>query len=123
MRYDAYIPRVPWQIIFHQSVSEWLSTLPRKERDSFMRAVEMLKEFGPTLGRPLVGSIKSSSFKNMKELRPLSTNMRCLFAFDHMRRAILLVAGDKSFRWRGWYQSAIPLADDRFRAYLKRESM
>jgi hypothetical protein len=30
------------------------------------------------------------------------------------RRAILLVAGDKSDDWKGWYRRNIPLADQRF---------
>jgi hypothetical protein len=57
----------------------------------------------------------------MKELRPGSTGsseVRILFAFDPVRRAVLLVAGDKSGNWRGWYDTAIPLADDRHDAHL-----
>jgi hypothetical protein len=44
--------------------------------------------------------------------------LRLLFAFDPQRRAIFLVAGDKSGRWRGWYDGAIPLADQRYREHL-----
>jgi hypothetical protein len=29
-------------------------------------------------------------------------------------KAILLVGGDKSDDWRGWYHRNIPIADDRF---------
>jgi hypothetical protein len=57
----------------------------------------------------------------MKELRPGSTGsseIRILFAFDPIRRAVLLVAGDKSGNWRGWYTTAIPLADNRYDAHL-----
>lgn len=53
----------------------------------------------------------------MKELRPGSTGrteIRALFAFDKKRQAILLVGGDKSDDWRGWYDRNIPIADDRF---------
>ena len=53
----------------------------------------------------------------MKELRPGSTGpteIRVLFAFDSTRKAILLVGGDKSGDWRGWYQRNIPIADERF---------
>ena len=53
----------------------------------------------------------------MKELRPGSTGrteIRVLFAFDRARRAILLVGGDKSGDWTGWYEISIPIADDRF---------
>ncbi len=37
-----------------------------------------------------------------------------MFAFDRKRQAILLVGGDKSDDWRGWYDRIIPIADDRF---------
>ncbi len=53
----------------------------------------------------------------MKELRPGSTGrseVRVLFAFDLEREAILLVGGDKSDDWKGWYETNIPVADDRF---------
>lgn len=53
----------------------------------------------------------------MKELRPGSTGrteVRVLFAFDRTRKAILLVGGDKSEDWKGWYARNIPIADDRF---------
>ncbi len=69
------------------------------------------------LGRPLVDSVVGSRHSNMKELRPGSTGrteIRALFAFDKKRQAILLVGGDKSDDWRGWYDNNIPIADDRF---------
>jgi hypothetical protein len=34
-----------------------------------------------------------------------------LFAFDPWRQAILLVAGDKSGDWKGWYRTAIKIAE------------
>ncbi len=71
---------------------------------------------GSTLGRPLVDTVTASRHANMKELRPGSTGRtetRVLFAFDLRRRAILLVGGDKSRDWTGWYTSNIPIADQR----------
>lgn len=53
----------------------------------------------------------------MKELRPGSTGrteIRVLFAFDRKRTAILLIGGDKSDNWTAWYETNIPIADDRF---------
>jgi len=38
-------------------------------------------------------------------------NIRILFAFDPRRMAILLIGGDKTNRWRDWYQRMIPIAD------------
>jgi hypothetical protein len=57
----------------------------------------------------------------MKELRPGSagsTEVRMIFAFDPMREAVFLVAGDKSGQWKAWYRTAIPLADARFTEHL-----
>lgn len=85
------------------------------------RAVDMLASSGPALRRPLVGEIVARRHKNMKELRPGSaggSEIRILFAFDPVRRAILLLAGDKSGQWERWYRQAIPLADQRFDEHL-----
>jgi hypothetical protein len=57
----------------------------------------------------------------MKELRPGSSGaseVRLIFAFDPLREAVFLVAGDKSGQWRTWYRTAIPLADARFEEHL-----
>ena len=44
--------------------------------------------------------------------------MRILFAFDPVRRGILLVSGDKAGNWKQWYRRSIPVADDLFDAHL-----
>jgi hypothetical protein len=64
-----------------------------------------------------VDRIEGGRHANMMELRPGSTGrteVRVLFAFDRRRRAVLLVGGDKSKDWKGWYRVNIPIADDRF---------
>jgi len=69
-----------------------------------------------------VDRIHASWHHNMKELRPPSTGtseVRLLFAFDPLREAIVLVAGDKSGRWDIWYRQAVPIADQRFDEHLK----
>jgi hypothetical protein len=56
-----------------------------------------------------------------KELRPATigeTEVRILFIFDPARQMVLLVAGDKSRNWRGWYEGAIPLAEARYTEHL-----
>ncbi|MGI5190262.1 type II toxin-antitoxin system RelE/ParE family toxin [Promicromonospora sp. CA-289599] len=95
------------------------------EEESFVQvraAINMLRDRGPQLGRPLVDTVTGSRHKNMKELRPGSagrSELRVLFAFDPARSAILLVGGDKAGRWQDWYRSAIPLADDRYDSHLE----
>lgn len=84
--------------------------------------LELLQERGPQLGRPLVDTVKGLQHKNMKELRPGTSGRseaRMLFAFDSERRAIVLVAGDKSGDWNGWYVKNIPIADDLFDQHLE----
>jgi hypothetical protein len=84
--------------------------------------VNVLAADGPTLGRPLVDSVKGSAVKNLKELRPGSTGrteIRILFVFDPRRQAVLLVAGDKSNDWKGWYPKAIKRAGRLYREHLR----
>jgi hypothetical protein len=58
----------------------------------------VLEEFGPQLCRPRVDTVKGSRHANRKELRfgAADGEWRVAFVFDTKRRAILLVAGDKS---------------------------
>ncbi|WP_435299432.1 type II toxin-antitoxin system RelE/ParE family toxin [Timonella sp. A28] len=70
------------------------------------------------MGRPIADRIKTSRHHNMKELRPPSSSIRVLFAFDPEKRAILLIAGDKSGNWKKWYSQNIPLADDLYDKHL-----
>jgi len=69
----------------------------------------------------LVDTVRTSRHKNIKELRPPSggsSEARVLFAFDRSRRAILLVGGDKSEDWTGWYEVNVPIADRRYDDHL-----
>jgi len=90
--------------------------LPQADQEALLATIRVLRDIGPTLGRPLVDTVVGSRHANMKELRPGSTGrteIRLLFAFDLDRRAIVLVGGDKSDDWRGWYVENIPIADER----------
>lgn len=103
-------------------IEEWLLSLSDDDYDLIIAALEVLQSEGPTLGRPLVDTIRDSRHKNMKELRPGSggrSEVRILFAFDPKRRAILLIAGDKSRDWARWYLRNIPIADERFDEHLR----
>jgi hypothetical protein len=83
----------------------------------------LLQQFGPQLGRPRVDTLKASRHANMKELRFSAADgeWRVAFAFDPRRRAILLVAGDKSGGSEmRFYRELIRRADDRFDAHLAR---
>ena len=83
----------------------------------------MLQEFGPQLGRPRVDTLNGSRHANMKELRFSAADgeWRVAFAFDTKRKAVLLVAGDKSGgSEKRFYRELIRKADERFDAHLAR---
>ena len=83
----------------------------------------LLKRFGPQMKRPHVDTLNDSRHTNMKELRfgAADGTWRVAFAFDAKRKAILLVAGDKSgVNERQFYRELIRKADDRFDAHLAR---
>jgi hypothetical protein len=112
-----------WQVEFHPACEAWADQLPQSDKEALLAATRVLGDVGPALGRPLVDSIVGSRHANMKELRPGSTGrteIRVLFAFDVARKAILLVGGDKSDDWTGWYEANIPIADMRFEDHQER---
>ena len=113
-----------WEVHLHAEVEAWFLDLCRTDSasaDLIAEAIDLLAEQGPALGRSLVDRIQASKSHHMKELRSSgSTEVRLLFAFDPHREAIFLVAGDKSGQWESWYQTAIPIADERYEEHLQR---
>lgn len=106
-----------WTVEFHPACESWADDLEQADAEALLAAIRVLRDQGPALGRPLVDTVKGSRYSNMKELRPGSTRrteVRVLFAFDLERKAILLLGGDKSDDWKGWYKTSIPIADNRF---------
>lgn len=107
---------VDWSVEFHPGFESWATGLAQGDKEALLAAIHVLQSEGPMLGRPLVGTVSGSRHANMKELRPGSTGrteIRVLFAFDKARTAIMLVGGDKSTRWKTWYDINIPVADER----------
>ena len=107
-----------WEVEYTDQFEVWWLTLSAEDQNSIRASVEVLEERGPALGRPLVDTLKGSRHPNMKELRPTVGNIRILFAFDPRRTAILLLGGDKTNRWREWYQRMIPIADRLYDEHL-----
>ena len=97
--------------------------LQHEVQDTILTVTRLLRQFGPQLGRPQVDTLNGSRHPNMKEMR-LSVaggEWRVAFAFDPVRRAMLLVAGDKSGdRERRLYRALIRKADERFDRHLAR---
>jgi hypothetical protein len=92
-------------------------------RTEILALARLLQQFGPELGRPRVDTLNGSRHANMKELRFSAADgeWRVVFAFDMKRKAILLVAGDKSgVGEKRFYRELIRKADERFDAHLAR---
>ncbi|MDO4698999.1 MAG: type II toxin-antitoxin system RelE/ParE family toxin [Pasteurellaceae bacterium] len=109
-----------WTVLFTQCFSDWLDLQDEKTQDSILGVIHLLKIAGPYLSRPYADTIKGSQYANMKELRIQHQGkpLRAFFAFDPLRQAIVLCAGDKS-NDKQFYDRMIRLADDEFTAYLK----
>lgn len=81
----------------------------------------LLEIYGPRLGRPHADTLSGSRHANMKELRFNAADgvWRVAFAFDPERKAMILIAGDKSGgSQKRFYKNLISKADKRFDAHL-----
>ncbi|MCP2340061.1 type II toxin-antitoxin system RelE/ParE family toxin [Actinomadura rupiterrae] len=111
-----------WEIRVTHEWRRWFDGQDASTRRQIIWSLDRLAEGGPVLGRPMVDRIEGSRIHNLKELRPGSagnSEIRILFAFDPWRSAIMLVGGDKSGDWSGWYRRMIPQAEELFGQYLK----
>jgi hypothetical protein len=110
-----------WDVRFQDDFDLEFCGLPVDVQDQILSGARLLQDFGPSLGRPHVDTLKGSSFPNMKEMRFKAADgeWRVAFAFDPARAAILLVGGDKAgVTSRHFYTSLIATADRRFRDHL-----
>jgi hypothetical protein len=114
---NAIITTADYDVYFTSVAEDWLMHLGDDDYDSIMARIELLEEHGPSLGRPVVDSIRGSRHANMKELR--AGSMRALFAFDPLRQAIVLMGGDKRDDWTGWYERNVSVADELLDAHLE----
>ena len=101
-----------WRVLGTSRYRTWRDRLDDQEQDAITAVIEHLKSEGPALRRPLSGQIKSSRYGNMKELIPPQANIRILYVFDPDQNAILLLGGDKTNDWAGWYERNVPVADE-----------
>ncbi|MFG2622171.1 type II toxin-antitoxin system RelE/ParE family toxin [Streptomyces sp. NPDC048507] len=88
-----------WEVIVVEPALSWLHSLRQGDRPTLIQISKALKELRP-------GSAGA-------------TEVRLLFVFDPLRRAVFLVGGDKAGDWRGWYRSAVPRAEKAYEDYLK----
>ncbi len=109
-----------WAIERTDQIAKWIIELDDDARVAILKSLLILREIGPSLGRPHVDAIKGSKHKNMKELRVQNKQklFRIFFAFDTGRKAILLVGGDKRSD-KQFYKRMVPIADSLFDNYLE----
>ncbi|NWK94287.1 addiction module toxin RelE [Sphingobium lactosutens] len=110
-----------WMVLYHDAFLPELESLPEAVQDGLFTLAELLVLSGPTLGRPHADTLAGSKHANMKELRFTADDgvWRVAFAFDPKRRAIILVAGDKSgVAQQRFYKALIAKADARFAEHL-----
>ncbi|MUG94031.1 addiction module toxin RelE [Scytonema sp. UIC 10036] len=110
-----------WVVEFHEDFDPEFDALPEEVQNKLLSRITLLQAFGSELGRPHVDTLNGSRHSNMKELRFKAADgtWRVAFAFDPKRRAILLVAGDKSGSSESrFYKQLLKTADARFDAHL-----
>lgn len=111
-----------WEVEFHPAFEVEVQTFARDVRIALIAVAKLLSDYGPQLGRPHADTLKGSKFPNMKELRFEGDDgeWRAAFAFDPERKAIVLVAGDKSGgSQKRFYRNLIAKADLRFSEHLE----
>ena len=114
---------MPWIVEFEDAFEAEFLAFDQEVQDALLAVARLLTDYGPRLGRPYADTLKGSKHANMKELRfeAMNGEWRAAFAFDPRRRAIVLVAGDKSGgSEKRFYKQLIAKADIRFSAHLAR---
>ena len=114
---------VKWIVEIGDEFQPEYDALHEEVQDELLAMTRLLQQFGPQLKRPHADTMNGSRHANMKELRFKAADgiWRVAFAFDPKRKAVLLVAGDKSgVSEKRFYRGFIEKADDRYDAHLAR---
>jgi len=109
------------EVIVTDDFKAWFEGLNDSEQRAIARVIGLLQERGVNLDFPLSSGIKGSIHRAMRELRIQQGGnpYRVLYAFDPVRRAVLLVGGVKTGKGNRWYEEAIRTADRLFGEYLR----
>ncbi len=112
-----------WTVELAPEFEPEILALSAEVRIELLAQARVIEMFGPAARRPRIDTLKGSKHANMKELRFDADGgvWRVAFAFDPARKAVLLVAGDKSGGGeRAFYRRLIATADKRFDDHLQR---
>ncbi len=87
-----------FEVIISNEFEEWFKNIDSQAKKDIFASIETLRNFGPTLGRPYVDTLKGSKISNLKELRvrSLGRPFRIIFLFDPKKRIFLLAGGNKA---------------------------
>ena len=109
-----------WTVITTDLFNEWLEQQDEATQEKVLAALVVLQQQGPSLGRPLVDTVYDSKFTNMKELRVQHRGkpLRAFFAFDPLRQAIVLCAGNKGGNEKRFYKEMLPIAEAEYARHL-----
>jgi hypothetical protein len=114
-----------WEILVTEVYEQWFLDLTGAEQEDILAMVNVLEIFGPELSRPYADTLHDTSkVKNLKELRIQHDGKpyRVLYAFDPVRRAVLLCGGRKDgAQDKRFYKKMIPIAEKEFLAHLENE--
>jgi hypothetical protein len=111
-----------WGVEFHEEFLKEFGDWSQVVQDAILSSLGKLRAFGPSLGRPVVDTLKGSKYPNMKELRVDADGgvWRIAFAFDPNRRAIVLTGGSKTGVSKDrFYSMLIRVADARYGRHLR----
>jgi hypothetical protein len=111
---------MPWAVELHAELAAEFAGFSEAVQDELLAHARLLAQFGPTLGRPAVDTLKGSKVVNLKELRFSADSgvWRVAFAFDRNRVAVLLAAGEKQGKAGArFYKALIATAERRFAAW------
>lgn len=108
-----------WEVEYSDEFAAWWDTLSESKQIVIRGTIGLLQNEGPNLKFPYSSSVQGSKYSHMRELRIQIRGKPCriLYAFDPMRRAILLIGGFKSGNDR-WYIKFIPIADNLYTHHI-----
>lgn len=112
-----------WEVVATDEYGRWYLDLDDFTKIQIRSSVELLKEYGPKLGRPTVDTLTNTKkVTNLKELRVQAQGRpyRIFFAFDPKRRAVLICGGCKDgSKDKTFYKTYISQAEKIYLEYIE----
>jgi hypothetical protein len=107
------------EVEYTNEFGEWWHRLTEAEQESVAYVIGLLESKGPALRYPHSSGVTGSKHAHLRELRIQHQGRpyRVLYAFDPRRKAILLLAGDKTGDDR-FYLKMVPKADRLYDEHL-----